>query len=60
MAERNKECPSCALAVDATAEVCPYCRYEFPAQRSTLKYAAWLMALLLLWPLFELLMLLFD
>jgi hypothetical protein len=60
MAETLKECPSCALDVEAAAEVCPYCQYEFPRQRSTVKALAWLMALLLIWPLVKLLTLLFD
>ena len=60
MAETLKECPSCALDVEADAEVCPYCNYEFPRQKSTVKTLAWLMALLLLWPLFKLLSLLFN
>lgn len=55
-----KECPSCALDVDEDAAVCPYCRYEFPQQRSSLKVAALVMALLLLWPLIELLRWLFG
>jgi len=27
----KKECPSCAMKVDAKAEVCPVCAYEFPS-----------------------------
>jgi hypothetical protein len=60
MADTVKECPSCALDVDEEAEVCPYCRYEFPRQPSARKAMAWVMALLLAWPLFELLKLLFT
>ena len=56
----HKECPSCALDVDRDAEVCPYCAYEFPRQKSSLKVAALVMALLLIWPLFELLTWLFG
>lgn len=55
MAEEHRECPSCALPIDASADVCPYCGYDLPRQKSTLKYAAILFALLLLWPLIELL-----
>jgi RNA polymerase subunit RPABC4/transcription elongation factor Spt4 len=29
---QTKECPSCAMQVDADAEVCPICEYEFPSQ----------------------------
>ena len=60
MQEKQKECPSCALEVDATAEVCPYCEYECPKQRSSLKWAAILLALLLVWPVVNLIMRLFE
>ena len=49
-AEALRECPSCALDVPARAEVCPYCAYEFPRQRSSLRLWALVMALLLAWP----------
>ena len=55
MPERLTECPSCALEIDGVTEICPYCGYEFPQTRSSLKWAALLMALLLLWPAIELL-----
>ena len=60
MADAVRECPSCALDVDEDAEVCPYCNYEFPRQKSSRKVMAWVMALLLAWPVFELLKLLFG
>lgn len=60
MADALRECPSCALDVDKDAVVCPYCDYEFPRQKQTVKALAWVMALLLAWPLFELLKLLFG
>ena len=47
MADALKECPSCALDVDAEAEVCPYCNYEFPVQKTSRTVMAWVMALLL-------------
>ncbi len=59
MADAFRECPSCALDVEKDAEVCPYCQYEFPTQRSSRKVMAWVMALLLAWPLYEVLKLLF-
>jgi len=31
----TKQCPSCAMDVDAGAETCPICDYEFP-QRKTI------------------------
>ncbi len=54
-----KECPSCALEVSRKAEDCPYCAYEFPRQKSSRSVAAIVMALLLVWPVIELLKLLF-
>ncbi|WP_456424808.1 zinc ribbon domain-containing protein [Rhodocaloribacter sp.] len=48
MSEKKKECPSCALPVDAGAEECPYCGYEFPVRKPAVKLVAVLMALLLL------------
>jgi RNA polymerase subunit RPABC4/transcription elongation factor Spt4 len=41
---RKKECPSCAMNVDAAEKVCPICRYEFPATATGWK---WLAAFLL-------------
>lgn len=50
----QRECPSCALPVQADADVCPHCGYEFPTQKSSLKIAALIFALLLLWPIIQL------
>lgn len=55
MAER-RECPSCAMEVDAGAEVCPVCGYEFPAPKPGVPPVAWLMAALLVLPLLWVLM----
>lgn len=27
----KKECPSCAMEVDASSKVCPICSFEFPS-----------------------------
>lgn len=59
MADDLKECPSCALDVAPEAEVCPYCHYEFPRQRSSVRWVAWLLVVLLAWPVFKLLTMLF-
>ncbi|MEI9921505.1 MAG: zinc ribbon domain-containing protein [Bacteroidota bacterium] len=32
---KKKECPSCAMEVDADAKVCPICGYEFTESYST-------------------------
>lgn len=45
--EETKECPSCALEVDASEEVCPYCSYEFPRQNPRLKYYVLLFVVLM-------------
>ncbi len=44
----EKECPSCAVEVDADADVCPICGYEFPSQPLSIQIAAWIMIILLL------------
>lgn len=46
----TRECPACAMEVEAAAEKCPICGYEAPRQRTSVQIAAWVMALLLLWP----------
>jgi predicted nucleic acid-binding Zn ribbon protein len=54
----DRECPSCALPIDEDADACPYCGYDLPKQKNSLKIAAIVFALLMLWPLFELIQLL--
>ena len=47
---KKKECPGCAVEVDADNEVCPICGYEFPKQPLSLKIAVWIfIALTLIW-----------
>jgi predicted nucleic acid-binding Zn ribbon protein len=60
MVERERECPSCALTIPADADECPYCGYDLPRQKSSLRLAAILMALLLIWPIIELVKRLFG
>lgn len=55
MTEKTRECPSCGLDIPADADVCHYCSYDLPQQKSSLKIAAIIMALLLIWPIIELL-----
>lgn len=43
---KTKECPSCAMIIDASSKVCPVCRYEFPASNMGLKIVALLLVLL--------------
>ncbi|MCY4675118.1 MAG: zinc ribbon domain-containing protein [Bacteroidetes bacterium] len=54
-----EECPSCALEVARKLKVCPYCGYEFPKQSNSRTLMAWVMAILLAWPLFEIIKLIF-
>ena len=45
---KKKECPSCAMKIDAKSKVCEVCNYEFPDHNRGLKWAAFLLAVLLL------------
>lgn len=51
-----RECPSCGLEVDAEAEVCPYCGYEFPESGAGFGPMAWLFVALMLLPVLWVLM----
>jgi RNA polymerase subunit RPABC4/transcription elongation factor Spt4 len=46
---KTKECPGCAVEVDANAEVCPICGYEFPRQSWILRITVFVMIALLIW-----------
>ncbi|WP_111393088.1 MULTISPECIES: zinc ribbon domain-containing protein [Algoriphagus] len=37
---KTKECPSCAMEVDANAKVCPICQFEFPKRSSWITWMA--------------------
>ena len=45
---KKKECPACAMEIDAKSKLCPICNYEFPRSNTGLKWAAFLLAVLLL------------
>lgn len=45
---KKKECPGCAVEVDADSDVCPICGYEFPRQSTGLKIMVWILILLVL------------
>jgi RNA polymerase subunit RPABC4/transcription elongation factor Spt4 len=49
---KKKECPSCAMEIDAESKMCPVCSYEFPARNNSLKWVALLLALLFLYLIF--------
>jgi len=44
----KKECPSCAMEIDASAKVCPVCSYQFPEQPRSLRWIAVLLAIIML------------
>lgn len=45
-----RECPSCALEFeDDGQKACPYCGYEFPKQRTSVKAVAVVLILIMLW-----------
>ena len=49
------ECPSCALEFEGSPDVCPYCGYEFPGKaEGGIRFIAYLLVALMLWPLYEL------
>ena len=43
---KKKECPSCAMEVDAESKVCPICSYEFPEADTPI--GRWLMILVVI------------
>jgi len=51
---KTKECPSCALPVPEEAEECPYCHYEFPRKKTSVKWVALLILAVFVYPLFVL------
>ncbi|MEM1093867.1 MAG: zinc ribbon domain-containing protein [Bacteroidota bacterium] len=51
---RTIECPSCALEIDAESDVCPYCGYDLPQQKTSRVWMAFLMIALMAWPVFQL------
>ncbi|MFU8812594.1 MAG: hypothetical protein ACNA78_06470 [Balneolaceae bacterium] len=45
---KTKECPGCAMDVDADADECPICSYDFPRQSPATKGIALLLVVLLI------------
>ena len=45
---KTKECPSCAMEIDAKSKACPICNYQFPEQSGGLKWVALAIAILFL------------
>jgi len=44
------------MSIERGAERCPICGYEFPRQKSYVKYAALLLLIIFAWPLIKLIM----
>jgi len=50
---KKKECPSCAMEIDAKLEECPICGYEFPTQPKAWTWiAVVLLIAIFLWMIF--------
>lgn len=50
---KTKECPGCAMDVDAKEDICPICEYDFPRQSKAAQIAVFfLIILMLFWLLF--------
>lgn len=45
---KKKECPSCAMEIDADARECPICGYEFPRSNRAYAWIAFLLVILIL------------
>lgn len=45
---KKKECPSCAMEIDASARVCPICNYEFPMKSTGKRIVAIVLVILML------------
>lgn len=50
---KKKECPSCAMEIDAKSSICPICQYEFPKVHLGYKWIAiFLIIIMLLYMIF--------
>ena len=49
---KTKECPSCAMEIEAKAKVCPICQYEFAETAIGYKWIAILLIIVFLLYLF--------
>jgi RNA polymerase subunit RPABC4/transcription elongation factor Spt4 len=45
---KKKECPSCAMEIDADLKKCPVCGYEFPTLSKGYAWIAILLVILIL------------
>lgn len=46
---KTKECPSCAMLIDAKSKVCPICKHEFARNSIGVRIVAILLVLLLIY-----------
>jgi RNA polymerase subunit RPABC4/transcription elongation factor Spt4 len=44
----TRECPSCAIEIDADSDICPYCGYDLPRERTGVKWVAALLIILMI------------
>jgi hypothetical protein len=49
---KKKECPSCAMEVDASSKACPICGYEFTGVSMGIKLVALLLIVLFIYLMF--------
>ncbi|WP_436515723.1 hypothetical protein [Ekhidna sp. To15] len=49
---KTKECPSCAMEVDAKSKECPICQYEFAETQTGYKWIAVILVIVMLLYLF--------
>ncbi|HDL17608.1 MAG TPA: hypothetical protein ENH29_00975 [Bacteroidetes bacterium] len=53
MSRKTKECPGCAMEIDADETVCPICQYEFSEQKSNIVWIGMaLLAISLIYPVY--------
>ncbi|HEX6223781.1 MAG TPA: hypothetical protein VFZ52_05195 [Chryseolinea sp.] len=45
---KTKECPSCAMEVDADSKFCPICNYQFTTRPSHIRWAAIILVVIFL------------
>jgi len=45
---KKKECPSCAMEINAENKICPICTYEFPQKNPLYQWIAILLAVVFL------------
>ncbi|MBN8653643.1 MAG: hypothetical protein J0L67_19590 [Cytophagales bacterium] len=49
---KKKECPSCAMEIEAGLKTCPICQYEFPQRDPAIKWVAIVLIIAILFGIF--------